>query len=87
MVRHQDGDSDSEWLLELCKVERRADDADDKAADEFLDYLLEHHRPSGPRDSGPTVPVVRLQQPALGPHPDSRLVESCRLAGRFLPRS
>ena len=47
---------------------------------------MEPHRPSGPRDSGPIVPVVRLQQPALGPHPDSRLVESCRLAGRFLPR-
>jgi len=67
VVRHQDGDSDSEWLLELCKVERRADDADDKAADEFLDYLLEHHRPSGPRDSGPSVPVVPLRQPAPGP--------------------
>ena len=65
----QAGESDSEWLLELCKVERRADDADDKAADEFLDYLLEPHRPSGPRDSGPSVPVVPLHQPAPGPLP------------------
>ena len=67
----QASDSDSEWLLELCLVGRRADY---KAADEFLNHLMEPHRPSGPRDSGPIVFVVLLQQPALGPHPDSRLV-------------
>ena len=76
--------SNSEWLLELCMVERRADY---EAADEFLNYLMEYHRPSGPRDSGSSILVVPLHQPALGPHPDSRLVEGCRLAGRFLPQS
>ena len=84
VVRHQDGDSDSEWLLELCKVERRADDADDKAADEFLDYLLEHHRPSGPRDSGPSVPVVPLRQPAPGPLLPQLLGPSCLYHNQLL---
>ena len=60
----QASDSDSEWLLELCMVERRGDY---KAADEFLSYLMEPHRPSGPRGSGPTVLVVPLQHALSGP--------------------